>query len=808
MRGVIFSIITLLSLFSFGQAEEFTKWSSSSQSIEGEEFEITISVELAKTWHTYSQFTEDFGPMATVLTFHTGEDFELVGVAEESETTTYFDDIFGVNVTQFDGKAVYTQKIKRLNPEVTSISGDVMYQICTDVDGKCIGPVYYDFTIDLEGGKEVIQEVVHKTDSATLAVIPTIPNLNLKAPINPDCGDVGTTNQSYWMLFAFGLIFGFLSLFTPCVFPMIPLTVSFFTKGGSESRKGIAKAILYGASIVAVYVSLSLPFYASGTDPEVLNEISTSFTLNIIFFAIFIFFAFSFFGYYEIALPASWANKADKAADKGGVIGVIFMALVLAIVSFSCTGPLLGAVLGESLSKGPVPITFAMLGFGLGLGLPFSVFAMFPSLLKKMPQSGGWLNTVKVVLGFIELAFALKFMSNADYVYQFHFIERETFFLIWLILALATSLYLFGLFRFPHDSKIDKLSTPRKVFAAAFLAFAIYLAPGVLPTSQQFWKTSMVAGFPPATNYSWYDQGDHHFLDFEEAEDYAQEVQRPILIDFTGYACVNCRKMEENVWTDEKVKKLLDQYVIVSLYVDDKNELPKEQQGEVPIELYDGTKKQKKIITIGNKWATFESLRFKQISQPYYVLLSPDGYLLTNPIGFTPDVDAYVEWLECGLNAFEKLQNGNFSNDELEEIEATSDEPVKMEEVVAAKWSYHVTPLENNEFEIKTVADLAEGYHIYSQYMDLIEGPSTTFFQYDENPSIELVGKSLEPDMYVEYDEVWKADISQFSGTATFIQKIKVNGDLPQTVSGTILYQACNDGQCVMLDETFSIELK
>lgn len=814
MRGVLFSIVALFSFISFGQAEEFVSWSTTSKSIGEEEFEITIAVELAETWHTYSQFTEPGGPLSTILTFDIGEDFELVGSASESETHTYYDEIFDVNVIQFDGKAVFTQKVKRLNPDAATLTGNVDYQICTDVDGKCIGPVLYLFTIDLSSGAG--EESILEGDSTAISIIPNPTNLNLNKPVN-DCGGSGINEddkKSYWWILILGLGGGLVSLITPCVFPMIPLTVSFFTKGGKD-KSGIAKALLYGFSIVLVYASLSIPFHF-GAESEILNNISTNFTLNIIFFIIFVFFAFSFFGYYELTLPSSWANKADKASDIGGVIGIMFMALVLAIVSFSCTGPLLGSVLAGSLTSNfdPWLVTIAMLGFGLGLGLPFTIFAAFPSLLKSLPQSGGWLNTVKVVIGFVELGMALKFLSNADFVYRFGIVHRETFYLVWIVLSLLAAIYLFGFIKFPHDSKINKLGTGRILVGSIFLIFGIYLSPGVLKLNSQPWSTSIISGFPPSTWYSWYENNvihseekrHKHFTDYYEALAYAKEHNVPLLLDFTGYACVNCRKMEENVWPQKQVDSLLKDYVIVSLYVDDKVALPEDEQKAIDIPLSDGSVKTKMLKTVGDKWATFEAIRFGQVAQPFYVLLSPDEFLLNKPVGYTPDADEYSDWLACGLNAFDKLNAGDVNESDLKKG-SDEDNKVEVEELVTATWSYEVTNLGNNEFEIKMIAELAEGYHTYSQFMDLGVGPYVTWIQFDEGQNIEL-GEASEEGAYTEYDPVWEGEVIQFADKAVFIQKLKAGDSLPQTVTGKISYQTCNESQCVLFDEFFEIELK
>ena len=364
-----------------------------------------------------------------------------------------------------------------------------------------------------------------------------------------------------------------------------------------------------------------------------------------------------------MTLPTSWANKADKAADIGGIVGVMFMALVLAIVSFSCTGPLLGSVLAGSLDKGPVPITMAMLGFGVGLGLPFTIFAAFPSIMKSLPQSGGWLNSVKVVLGFAELALAFKFLSTADLVEHWGFLKYEAFLIIWILCAIGTTLYLFGWIKFPHDSPITKLKPTRIIIALVFAVLGIYFALGfrVNEKTNTYSSLNLLSGVAPPVSYSWLypsecPNGLDCFHDFETALLHSKEVNKPLLIDFTGHACTNCRRMEDNVWSKKEVFDIInDEYVLVSLYVDDRKELPKELQGEITIKMQDGTKKQKKIKTVGDKWATFEANVFQKVSQPFYVLISPDGKLLTHPVSYTPVIKEYASWLNCGVEAWNQL---------------------------------------------------------------------------------------------------------------------------------------------------------
>ena len=707
-------------------------------------------------------------------------------------------------------------------------------------------------------------------------VIPAVENVDLNNPVIPvnaetageiclsedaelkdvELTDVETTTPSspndsdssgYGWLFLMGFLGGLVSLFTPCVFPMIPLTVSFFTKGGSETGKGFGKALVYGLSIVAVYVVLSLPFYASGTDPEILNEISTGFTLNIVFFVIFLVFAFSFFGYFELTLPAKWSNKADKASDIGGFFGIVFMALVLALVSFSCTGPLLGSVLAGSLKDGPVPITMAMLGFGVGLGLPFALFAAFPSILKKLPQSGGWLNTVKVVLGFVELGLALKFLSNADFVYRFGIVHRETFYLIWILIALATGAYLLGMFRFPHDSPNQKKSKIRLTFAVLFLAFGIYLIPGVFPKDKQPWSTGLISGFPPSTWYSWYNNEvkgiegisleiedealraqaeqivvldelidfivesnkdetkvHYHINDYEVGLALSKKSGKPMMLDFTGYACVNCRKMEEHVWGVDEVAELLEEYIIVSLYVDDKNELAPEDQGTVKQELADGTVKDKKVIMVGTKWATFENMRFGNAAQPWYALLSPEEYLLTHCVGYTPDPSAYANWLCAGLRGMEKVEAGDYAVVK----DTSSDQAVIQAVDYHVDWEYVVEQRSDSIIELTINGAIDEGWHTYSQFLTGFDGPLPTMITFEESDDFELVGDIVEENTHTYFDSVWDCEIIEFTDNAIFKASLKRASMEAFTLNCTISFMVCENGQCLPpTDQTFEIKI-
>ena len=485
-----------------------------------------------------------------------------------------------------------------------------------------------------------------------------IENINIQKPLS-NCGasqSNSNTKQSLWSIFFIGFLGGLIALLTPCVFPMIPLTVSFFTKKASSRKKGISNAFLYGFFIFFIYVLLSLPFhFLDSINPELLNNISTNAYLNLFFFIIFIFFALSFFGFYEITLPASFSSGADSKAGLGNVLGIFFMALTLALVSFSCTGPILGSLLAGSLAAdgGAMQLTAGMGGFGLALALPFALFALFPNLLQSLPKSGGWLNTVKVTLGFLELALAMKFLSNADLVMHWGLLKREVFIGLWILVGIGLSAYLFGVLRFKHDYAGQKISLSRKVLATAIAAFTVYLIPGLTNTS--YANLKLISGFPPPLYYSVYEQNSDCVLnlnctrDYEEGLKKAKAENKPLLIDFTGYACVNCRRMEENVWSDPEVYKLMkEKFVVVSLYVDDKKALPIAQQFIYTTK--DGNKKE--IVSYGDLWSGFETENFQNNAQPLYAIVNLNEELLNHPVGYTPKAKEYLDWLNCGLQTF------------------------------------------------------------------------------------------------------------------------------------------------------------
>ena len=453
---------------------------------------------------------------------------------------------------------------------------------------------------------------------------------------------------------------GLIALLTPCVFPMVPVTVTFFTKKSNDRRQGIVNALLYGSFILLIYVLLTVPFHVAGKaiSPEVFNNISTNVWLNLLFFAVFIVFALSFFGLFEIGLPAGFANRMDSRAGLGNIGGIFFMASTLAIVSFSCTGPILGTLLVGVAEQGAWPLTVGAAGFGLALGLPFGLFALFPNWLQSLPRSGGWMTDVKIVLGFIELGLAIKFLSNADLVEQWGILKREIFIGSWVIIGIFITLYLAGFLRIGQHRVGGSSSLFRYFFLLLFGSFTLYLIPGL--TKTKYAELELISGFPPPMTYSLYEnQSKSRSIfkplhnEYEKALELAAAAGKPVLIDFTGWACVNCRRMEEKVWTDPRVDSLLrNAFVVVSLYVDERVKLPLAEQQT--IKLPDGSSKQ--IETVGDKWASFQIQNFGATSQPQYAMLTPDEKLLSLPKFYTPDPAAFLDWLECGLNAFATQQ--------------------------------------------------------------------------------------------------------------------------------------------------------
>ncbi|HMG68637.1 MAG TPA: cytochrome c biogenesis protein CcdA [Chitinophagaceae bacterium] len=626
----------LLSLRLFSQNAAPYKWNVSSKKTGDGKYDLIFSTGGIKGWQLYStsqsvpdlSITElKFGDSAIGQQDHFTEAGSLLEIKSQ-----VFDN---AKVKVYEGSTEWKKEITISGTVPAQLHGELSYNYGRN-DEFYTG--IFPFNVLLEGGVASTTRI-------------KIQSIDITHPAN-DCGDEVSENKSMGVIFLLGLLGGFIALLTPCVFPMIPLTVSFFTKKGQSKRKGILNAFIYGFSIFLIYVLLSLPFHIFHASPQVLNNFSTNVWLNLFFFTIFIVFAFSFFGYFEITLPGGLANRASSRSGMD-VMGIFFMAFTLAIVSFSCTGPILGSLLASTASQGSWPLTAGLAGFGLALALPFTVFAIFPNWLQSLPKSGGWLNSVKVVLGFLEIAMAIKFLSNADLVKQWGFLKREIFIGSWILVALAIILYLLGKIRFPHDSPVKKFSRTRIGFVTLFIAIAVYLLPGI--TNSKWANLKLISGFPPPMCYSVYSDPVNCKKGFEPLRDYEAALQRartenkPILIDFTGWACVNCRRMEEAVWTDPVVDSLMrNEFVVVSLYVDEKRKLPIQQRM-----VYKGTDgSEKSIVTVGDKWSNFQIENFNAASQPQYAIISTRENALTKTKGYTPAAEKFANWLECGIRAF------------------------------------------------------------------------------------------------------------------------------------------------------------
>jgi len=662
---------TLLTIFAFvttqAQILDPVKWKTSIEQKSDTEFLLKFDATIQEHWHFFSQFTPEGGSLPTVFIYDGAKgNYELIGKTTESKYKKVYSEIFEVDEYMFEGKAQFTQLVKVTNPNLKSIKVEVEYQACLE---QCIQQ-YKSFDFKLPALKIPASETVVAPVIDTATVVAAAATVNdstqvKEVKVQPAKEKKKEEQKGLLTIFIIAFFSGFAALLTPCVFPMIPMTVSFFTKQSKDRAKGIKNAIIYGLSIIVIYVALGSAITAIfGADS--LNELSTSVAFNVIFFGLLIFFAASFLGAFEIVLPNSWANKVDRQADRGGIIGIFFMALALAIVSFSCTGPIVGTLIVEAASKGGIAPIVGMLGFSSAIALPFMLFALFPGWMNSLPKSGGWLNTVKVSLGFLELAFAFKFLSNADLVLQLHWFERETFLAIWIAVFGVWALYLLGKISLPHDSPLQHISVGRLFMGLFVLSFTVYMIPGLWGA-----PLKIISGFPPPLNYSEsptgigsggsadsqvLPKGAHAgphgiiaFHDYEHGMAYAKQVNKPVLLDFTGYACVNCRKMEDYVWSDKRIHSILkNEVVLISLYVDDKKELPESEK-------YVSKETGKKIKTIGNKWSDFQITKYKANAQPYYLILDTDGNTLSEePASYDPDIELYEDWLDEGISKFKK----------------------------------------------------------------------------------------------------------------------------------------------------------
>lgn len=688
LKIALLSFLTLTTLSGSGQILEPVSWSYSSRTASGGEAVLVLKATLDPGWHLYSQFVDEGGPIPTNFTFQESDDYRLIGeVEEKSPAEKVMDPNFGMEVLYFSGEAVFEQKIALNKPEVT-VSGTVEFMVCDD--SRCLPPEEVAFTIPVKegepsgetGGEKVTADPAPGraagTPSDTGAAAPPQAGPADGDTVRAREGGTGATVQeekrTILGIFIAGFAGGLLALFMPCIFPLIPLTVSYFTKQSGGKGKAIGSAILYGISIIAIYVALGLLITVLFGSSK-LNELASNGFLNILFFTILIIFAISFFGAFELTLPSSWTTMADRKAESRGLAGIFFMAVALTLASFSCTGPIIGSLLVEAASKGALlgPAT-GMFGFALALAIPFTLFAIFPGWLQSLPKSGGWLNAVKVSLGFLELAFALKFLSNVDMAYHWNILSRDIFIVLWIIIFTLWGFYLIGKLRFKLDSDLNYISVPRLFFAILAFGFAAYLVPGLwgaplkpissfLPAYGQdfdLYTASFSGGQavnsgqengPKGKKYSdlfHAPLGLNVFFDYDQALEYAKKVDKPVFIDFTGWSCTNCRRIEASVWPDKRVlSRLRNDYVLVQLYVDDRTKLPEEEQ-------YVSEFSGKKINTIGKKWSDFQASRFITNSQPYYVLVDHEGNKLVEPIAFELNINKYVDFLDRGLKAFEQ----------------------------------------------------------------------------------------------------------------------------------------------------------
>ncbi len=686
MKKTILSLLlSFISLTLFAQIQNPVKWTYSVENNGKEEATLVIKASIAKGWHLYSQFIGEGGPVPTSFRFDKSNNYSLVGKVDEiPKAKPIFDEIFEMQVAWFEKTATFKQKIKVTSNKDFKLNGALEFMVCDDK--QCLPPEEVEFTFDVKGvvkTSEIIKTETETVDTASTSVTAT-ENIDTTTKAADTSATSGTMlselpeekkeADSIWFIFIQGFLFGFVALLMPCIFPMIPLTVSFFTKQSKTRAIGIRNALLYGLSIVVIYVGLGLGITVL-LGASALNELSSDAVFNLIFFAVLVVFAASFFGAFEITLPSSWSTKADQKADKGGLVGIFFMAVVLAIASFSCTGPLIGTLLVDAANKGEYMGPFmGMLGFSLSLALPFTLFAIFPSWLNSMPKSGGWLNSVKVVLGFVELAFALKFLSNADMAYHWGILDREVFIVLWVVIFALLGMYLLGKLKFNHDSDVKHVSVTRLFLAILSLSFAVYLVPGLwgaplkavsgfLPHqgtqdfdlySSQFAASSGASSSTTHTaNKKYADRlhaplGIDAFFDYDEGMAYAKQVGKPVFLDFTGHSCTNCRKMENAVWPDAEVlNRLKNDFVVISLYVDDRTELPEDQKY---VSKYTG----KKVKTLGNRNVDLQVSKFNSNAQPLYVVTDAEGNPLNKPYGYNEDIAAYVKFLDEGKNKFVK----------------------------------------------------------------------------------------------------------------------------------------------------------
>lgn len=693
VRKILFLLLLATSIVCNAQIQKPVKWTFSSKSTGAGEAELVLTATIENGWHVYSQFIEEGGPVPTSFDFTASPDFELVGKTKEvSPVVKAFEKAFNMNIAYFEKKAVFVQKVK-LKKVNAVIKGTVTFMVCDDE--QCLPPDDVPFSISVKNDKtsapavsattETNGKVDGKTaaaDTSTAVVAVTAKDSSVADSLKETASDstkVSVANiasggenggMSLWAIFLAGLAGGFAAFFMPCIFPMVPFTVSYFTKSSSKGS-GVGKALLYAISIIVIYVGVGL-LVSIIFGADALNALSTNGIFNFAFFLLLVVFAASFLGAFEITLPSKWVNKADSQSDKNGLLGIFFMATTLALVSFSCTGPIIGTLLVQAAAMGEyMGPAVGMFGFALALSIPFTLFAMFPSWLKSMPKSGGWLNSVKVVLGFLELALALKFLSNVDLAYHWNWFDREIFLVLWIVIFGMLGFYLLGKLRFPNDSEVKSISIVRLFLSIIVLSFTMYMIPGLwgaplrsiaafLPPQQtqdfDLYTKTLGGGGNSPEGHKTHKYGDifhaplnlDAYFDYDEGMAYAKQTGKPVMIDFTGHACVNCRKMEADVWSTKQVLGILsNDYVLIQLYVDDKAELAKNEQ-------YISSFSGKNIRTIGNKWSDFQASRYNANSQPFYVLLDNEGNLLVKPQGANYNPNEFAAYLQSGVDAYKK----------------------------------------------------------------------------------------------------------------------------------------------------------
>lgn len=687
----LFSILLLVfvTLAVQAQIHQPVKWKIKLEDSKTAEKEIVFTATIEKGWHLYDMNLPEGGPVSTSFTFETLQGAELIGQPVSNiKPTVVYDEQFAMDLRWFPGAVTFTQKVKILDPKKFKIEGEVEFMVCNDE--TCLPPDRESFAFDSKNTKLTLpteapvveKEDVTKEQPDTNLVVEEGKTLTTPDPVakeekvivNPEkitntltndaalwtpvidelkaFGDttVTATDTSWLFIFFAGFLGGLIALLTPCVWPMIPMTVSFFLKRTKDRKKAIRDALTYGLSIIVIYLVMGL-LITGIFGASALNDLSTNAIFNIIFFLLLVVFAISFFGAFEMVLPASWTTKLDSKADSTtGILSIFFMSFTLVLVSFSCTGPIIGTLLVQAASMGTaVGPAIGMFGFALALSIPFSLFAIFPNMLQSMPKSGGWLNSVKVVLGFLELALALKFLSVADLAYGWRLLDREVFIVLWIVIFVLLGFYLLGKIKFSHDSDVKYVSVPRLFMAIISFGFAVYMVPGLWGAPLK----SISAFAPPlyTQDFSLYDDEVHAaYDDYESGMAKAKLLNKPVMIDFSGFGCVNCRKMEASVWTDPKVKQILENdYVLITLMVDDKTKLSH------PIEIEEHGKV-RKLKTIGDKWSYLQRSKFGANAQPFYILLNDEGKPLGPSYAFNEDVSKYIQFLENGLKTF-KEQN-------------------------------------------------------------------------------------------------------------------------------------------------------